>query len=86
MKIANIELGRPMEMLMSARDQVRLDWHLLSMDTRQKWSEFEAKILTLEEKVVSEAESLTDATAELAIDLSGSVKDFVDTHVRHVRH
>jgi len=86
MKIANIELGRPMEMLMSARDQVRLDWHLLSMDTRQKWSEFEAKILTLEEKVGSEAESLTDATAELAIDLSGSVKDFVDTHVRHVRH
>ena len=86
MKIANIDLGRPLEMLMSAREQVRLDWHLLSMDTRQKWTEFEAKILNLEEKVGSEAESLSEATAEFAIDLSGSVKEFVDTHVRHSRN
>ena len=86
MKISNFELGKPLEFLTSARDQVRLDLHLLSMDTRQKWDEFEAKILTLEQKIGAEAESLSEATAEFAIDLSGSVKEFVDTHVRHVRH
>jgi hypothetical protein len=73
-----------LDMLGSARDQVRLSLHLLSLDTRQKWSELEGKILSLEYKIGQEAERLSDATANAAIDLSASVKEFVDSHVRHL--
>jgi hypothetical protein len=34
--------------------------------------------------LVHEAESVSEATASAAIDLSGSVKEFVDSHVRHI--
>jgi hypothetical protein len=86
MKNSAIDLSHPIESINSARDQMRLSLHLLSLDARQKWDEFEAKILTLESKIGQEAESLSEATASAAIDLSGSVKDFVDSHVRNVKH
>jgi hypothetical protein len=78
------DLSHPLELLTAARDQVRVSLHLLSMDTRQKWTELEGKILSLENKLGQEAESISEATANAAIDLSGSVKEFVDTHVRHI--
>jgi hypothetical protein len=78
------DLSRPLEILSAARDQVRLSLHLLSLDTRQKWDELEGKILSLENKIGQEAESVSEATASAAIDLSGSVKEFVDSHVRHI--
>jgi hypothetical protein len=59
---------------------------LLSLDTRQKWDELEGKILSLENKLGQEAESISEATANAAIDLSGTVKEFVDSHVRHLEH
>ena len=40
----------------------------------------------LENKIGQEAESLSEATANAAIDLSGSVKDFVDNQVRNIKH
>jgi hypothetical protein len=80
------DLSRPLDMLTAARDQVRLSLHLLSLDTRQQWDVLEGKILSLENKIGQEAESLSEATASAAIDLSGSVKEFVDTHVRHLDH
>lgn len=86
MKTSAFDLSHPLETLTAAREQMRLNLHLLSLDARQMWSEFEAKILTLESKIGQEAESLSEATANAAIDLSGSVKDFVDNHVRHVKH
>ena len=86
MKNSAFDLTQPIQTLNSAREQIRLSLHLLSMDARQKWDELEAKILTLENKLGQEAENLSEATAGAAIDLSGSVKDFVDNHVRHQRH
>jgi len=80
------DLSQPLDLLTSARDQVRLNLHLLSLDTRQKWDELEGKILSLENKIGQEAESISEATASAAIDLSGSVKEFVDNHVRHLNH
>jgi hypothetical protein len=77
-------LSRPLDVLTTARDQARLSLHLLSLDARQKWDEFEGKILSLESKIGLEAEGLSDATANAAIELSESVKHFVDQHVRHV--
>ena len=78
------DLARPLDLLSSARDQVRLSLHLLSLDARQKWSELESKILSLENTIGQEAESISETTASAAIDLSGSVKAFVDNHVRHI--
>jgi len=86
MKTAAIDPSHPLEFFSSAREQIRLSLHLLSMDARQKWDELEGKILSLENRIGQEAESLTEATASAAIDLTGSVKDFVDSHVRHLNH
>lgn len=86
MKNSAFDLSHPLETLSAAREQMRLNLHLLSLDARQKWSEFETKILSLESRLGQEAESLSEATASAAIDLSGSVKDFVDNHVRHIKN
>jgi hypothetical protein len=83
MKTSPIDLSSPLDMLATARDQVRLNLHLLSLDARQKWSELEGKILNLENSIGQEAESISEATASAAADLSSSVKAFVDSHVRH---
>jgi hypothetical protein len=86
MKTSDIDLSQPLQFFSSAREQMRLNLHLLSMDARQKWNELEGKILSLENKLGQEAESITEATASAAIDLTGSVKEFVDSHVRHLSH
>jgi len=86
MKNTSFDLSQPLATLNSAREQIKLSLHLLNLDVRQKWDELEAKILSLENSLGQEAEALSEATASAAIDLSGSVKDFVDNHVRHQRH
>jgi hypothetical protein len=85
MKNSAIDLSHPIEYFSAAREQMRLSLHLLSMDARQKWSELEGKILNIESKIGQEAEAISEATASAAIDLSGSVKEFVDSHVRHIK-
>jgi hypothetical protein len=82
----NFDLKHPLDSFTAVREQIRLNLHLLNLDARQKWDELEAKILMLESKIGQEAESLSDATASAAIDLSGSVKEFVDNHVRSIKH
>lgn len=84
MKNSAIDLAHPLEFFSSAREQMRLSLHLLNLDARQKWDELEGKILSLENKIGQEAESISEATASAAIDLTGSVKEFVDSHVRHI--
>jgi hypothetical protein len=86
MKTTPIDLSQPLAFFSSAREQMRLNLHLLSMDARQKWDELEGKILSLENKLGQEAESVSEATASAAINLTGSVKEFVDNHVRHSQH
>lgn len=68
--------------LSAAREKVRLELHLLSADARKIWDDLDAKILAFEGEVGTRAEVLADKTAEAAIQLSDSVKRFVDTHVR----
>jgi len=86
MKNSAFDLSHPIQTFNAVREQMRLDLHLLNLDARQKWQELEAKILNLESKIGQEAESLSEATANAAIDLSGSVKEFVDNHVRNLKH
>ncbi|MEP7049480.1 MAG: hypothetical protein ABJB12_03975 [Pseudomonadota bacterium] len=85
MKTSVADLSHPLQYFSAAREQIRLSLHLLNLDARQKWDELEGKILNLENKIGQEAESLSEATANAAIDLTGVVKDFVDNHVRHVQ-
>jgi hypothetical protein len=80
-----VDLKNPLAYFSSTREQMRLNLHLLSMDVRQKWDELEGKILSLENKIGQEAENISEATANAAIDLTGVVKDFVDNHVRHTQ-
>jgi hypothetical protein len=84
MKNTAIDLSHPLESFSAAREQMRLNLHLLNLDARQKWAELEGKILSIENRIGQEAESLSEATASAAIELTGSVKDFVDSHVRHI--
>ncbi len=86
MKDFDVDQTKPLEFLRSAREQMRLSLHLLNLDARQKWDELEGKILSLENKLGQEAEGITEATANAAIDLTGSVKEFVDNHVRHIQN
>jgi len=86
MKTPSFDLSQPIATFNAAREQMKLSLHLLNLDARQKWDELEAKILNLENRLGQEAESLSEATASAAIDLSGSVKDFVDAHIRHQRN
>jgi len=86
MKNNAVDLTRPLEFLSSAREQMRLSLHLLNLDARQKWDELQGKILSLELKIGQEAEGISEATASAAIDLTGSVKEFVDSHVRHIEY
>ena len=86
MKNSAFDLSHPIDTFNAAREQMRLNLHLLGLDARQKWTELEAQILNLESKLGQEAESLSEATANAAIDLSGSVRDFVDNHVRNIKH
>ena len=86
MKNTAVDLAHPLEFFASTREQMRLSLHLLSLDARQKWDELEGKILSLENKIGQEAESISEATASAAIELTGSVKDFVDSHVRNINH
>ena len=85
MKNSATDLPNPLQFFSAAREQMRLSLHLLNMEARQKWDELEGKILSLENKIGQEAESLTEATANAAIDLTGTVKAFVDNHVRHIQ-
>jgi hypothetical protein len=71
-----------LDALTAAREQVRLELHLLSADARQKWDVIEAKILDLEGKAGDRAQTIADAVATSAMQLSDSVKSFVDDHVR----
>lgn len=71
-----------LETLAATREKVRLELHLLTADARKIWDDLDAKILAFEGEVGTRAESLADKTAEAAMQLSDSVKRFVDTHVR----
>jgi hypothetical protein len=72
----------PFQMLIAARDEVRLKVHLLGMESKKHWDELEAKIFSLEARLGQGAEKMTEATAVSALELADSVKQFMDAHLR----
>jgi hypothetical protein len=73
----------PFQMLIAARDEVRLKAHLLGMEGKKHWDELETKIFSLEERLGRKAEQMTEATAVSAMELADSVKKFMDAHLRN---
>jgi hypothetical protein len=68
--------------LTRARDEARVSLHLLSMEGRKKWDEFEEKARGLEQRLGDQAEHLSDLHVTKAQELSRSIREFVDAHVR----
>ena len=76
-------LEQALDSLTRARDTMRLELHLLSMDARNEWEPpSRARSSRSKEKVGAQAEIASEASAGVAAELSDSVKEFVDAHVR----
>jgi len=83
MSTSSSESASVLTSLTAAREQMRLELHLLSAEARQRWDDLETKIFAIESEVSSQAEQIADKTATLALQLSDSVRTFVDEHVRN---
>jgi CBS domain-containing protein len=59
------------------RDEARVKLHLLSLDTRQRWSELDSAIGALETRANQEGEKATDLFAESARELTRAVGEFM---------
>jgi hypothetical protein len=69
--------------LQTARDTIRVQAHLLSLDAKERWDELEARLSSCEAKleregervaegIASTVEKLVDATKKAVADLQGS--------------
>jgi CBS domain-containing protein len=63
--------------LISARDEVRLRMHLLSLEARQRWGELESKLLFFQDQVSDGGERMADAASAKARELTRSIRDFM---------
>jgi CBS domain-containing protein len=67
--------------LLAARDEVRLRMHLLSLETRHRWGELEAKLLFFQDQVSDGGERVAEAALAKARELTYAVRDFVEHSV-----
>jgi CBS domain-containing protein len=72
---------RTMTQLARLRDEARVKLHLLSIDTRQRWTEIEQSIVSLEARAAHEGEKATELLTESARELTRSVGDFMVSHL-----
>jgi CBS domain-containing protein len=73
--------SRTMTQLARLRDEARVKLHLLSIDTRQRWTEIEQAIVALETRAAHEGEKATELLTESARELTRSVGDFMVSHL-----
>lgn len=62
--------------LTQLRDEIRVRVHLAQLDAKDKWSELESQLASLEHRVTSDGGNVLGATAQLARDLKQSLIDF----------
>ena len=72
---------RAMTQLARLRDEARVKLHLLSIDTRHRWTEIEQSIGALETRAAHEGEKATELLTESARELTRSVGDFMVSHL-----
>jgi CBS domain-containing protein len=70
-----------MTQLARLRDEARVKLHLLSLDTRHRWTELEQAIGALEARAAHEGEKATELLTESARELTRSVGDFMVSHL-----
>lgn len=71
--------------LNAARDEARMRLHLFSLDAKQKWSELEAKLFALENKLQDGAEgaaSSLEAAAKKVRELTDATRQFINENSR----
>lgn len=61
------------------RDTARLELHLFSMDAHQRWSELEAKLGRLEQRLGLVGEHVTEELSTAVRDLTRTVSDFLSS-------
>lgn len=66
-----------MEQLAALRDEATIQLHLLSLDARKRWSELDAEIGAIENRVNRDGEKATEALRETAQGLTRTVREFV---------
>jgi CBS domain-containing protein len=74
-------LNEALEDLKAARDEARLQLHLLSMEARQRWHELEAKLEALDAEAVDRGEKAARNVVSKARELAGSVRAFIEQNV-----
>ncbi len=73
-----------LDSLLSSREQVRLELHLLSMEARRQWDEYETQILAFEDLAGGAVHELAQHSVEAAKRLTDSVNEFATLHLRNV--
>src|SRR5690606_23607291 len=63
--------------LTTARDSVRVQLHLLSLEARERWQELESKLEALQAKLEREGERVSETATRKVRDLTRSVSQFV---------
>jgi CBS domain-containing protein len=71
-----------MKDLRAARDEARVQIHLMSMDARERWRELESAFESIEQKVNQSGERVTEALLGATANLTQTVKEFVRNHGR----
>lgn len=74
-------LQQAIQELMTARDEARAQMHLFSMEVRQRWSELEDKLLSLEHRAGLDTDKGEGAVAR-ARELTHAVREFVQRNAR----
>jgi len=65
-----------------ARDEARLQAHLLSMEARERWRTLEAELDALERKLTDSGEHAAESAVASARKLTSSVVEFLKEHVQ----
>lgn len=73
--------GRVFSELQAARDGVRLQAHLFSLETRERWSELETSVEALEHRLHQEGENVSLIAQAGLSDLTHKVTEFITRHL-----
>ncbi len=66
--------------LQAARDEAKVQIHLMSMEARNRWRELESALEAVEQKVNHGGEKAAEALLGATVNLTQSVREFVKTH------
>jgi CBS domain-containing protein len=81
-KSMNRTLKRALDELTRARDEAKLELHLLGMDARRMWNDLEARAEALEEELTTKGGRAADASLSKVEELARSIRELVEQSPR----